>query len=302
MTYAGILPDGTELRLPQPVQARLDREEDAPADGFSGVFPLRESAGNVVGIRVYDRNGELCFDGITDKQEESRAGEQLLSLKGRSRAALLLDNEAIPQTYCMPSLSTIFRRHVQPYGFSGFRGGTKIFTGTLTVSKGMSEWQAAAAFCTQYLKVKPRIQDGVFDASGESPQGGIVFGNSGGVPYSALTVQNRYGELFSELWAQGGTENAYLPVFRDKTAAALGVRRRRCLAAGQDAESVLRAARGKSFAVLVDCPGEIPVRLFQSARVTDEDSVAEENLYVSETAYVLGPGGETTRFVLRRRE
>lgn len=299
MTYVGILADGAEVRLPQPVQVRLSREEDAPADVFAAVFPLERSVGNVVGVRIYDANTELCFEGITDEQKEACSNERLLFLTARSRDALLLDNEAVPQTYCMPSLSTIFVRHVQPYGFSGFRGVGKMFPGELAVTKGMSEWQAAALFCSKFLKVKPRIHDGVFDASGELPEGELIFNNGGDIPYSSITVRNRYSVMISQLLAQSGENGAYRTVAKDSAAEALGVRRRRCLSAGQNAENVLRTARRKSFSVELSCPGEVPGQLLQSASVRGLE--LSDGLYVSEMEYTLNSDGESTRFVLRER-
>lgn len=109
---------------------------------------------------IYDKNHEVCFDGIVDIQKESCADKMMLMLVARSRAALLLDNEAVPQTYGMPSLATIFARHVQPYGFTTFYGNVKAFNGELTITKGMSEWQAAAEFCTRFC-MKPRVLDRV---------------------------------------------------------------------------------------------------------------------------------------------
>lgn len=301
MTYFGVLPSGAETALPNPVRIQLHWEENAPADGFSGVFPAERGFGPVTGFRAYGADGQLRFDGIVDRQEESVSSERMLSLTGRSRAALLLDSEALPQTYCMPSLGTIFARHVQPYGFSAFRGSGRMFPGALTVTKGMSEWEAAALFCKTFLKQKPRIEDGVFDASGEIPEGELRFGGSGGLPVSALTVENRYGALLSELAAQPGGQGAYRTVKREEAAEVLGVHRRRCLSAGQDAENVLRAARRKAFAVRIDCPGEVAARLLQRASARELLPDAEGELYVSEIAYRLDFAGETTRFVLRRR-
>ncbi len=301
MTYTGITPDGKEAALPQPVQVHLNRAEDAPADGFTGIFPMEKSAGNLIGIHIYDKNQELCFDGIVDEQKESCSSKMTLTLTARSRVSLLLDNEAVPQSYSLPSLPTIFARHVQPYGFHSFLGNTKMFTGELAVTKGMSEWQAAASFCTRFLNVKPRIYGGVFDASGTGPQGEIRFDNAGGVRYSAITAENKYGVLLSELLMQG-TNGAYSTVMRDESAVALGIRRRRCLAAGQTAGKVIRTARRKAFAVKVGCPGEIPAQLSQGAFVRDDMLGTIGGLSISEIDYRLDSGGETTRFTLRRPE
>lgn len=301
MTYFGITPSGVQVSLPCPVQVHLNQSEDAPADEFTGVFPMEKSPGNLTGIRIYDGNETLCFNGIVDEQKESCAVEITLTLIARSQAALLLDNEAIPQTYSMPSLTTIFTRHVRPYGFSSFTGNAKTFTGEFAVTKGMSEWQVAADFCTRFLNVAPRISGDVFDASGERPQGEIRFDNAGGISYSALTVENKYCSLFSELLAQSAN-GAYSASLRDDTAAALGIQRRRCLTVGQNSGSILGTARQKAFNVKVTCPGEIPAKILQNASVRDEILGETGGLYVSEIDYTLNTSGEITRFALRRLE
>ncbi len=269
MIYIGIAPDGKSVTLPQPVSVRLNRAEDAPADGFTGTFPLTGPFGKITGLRIYGADGALCFDGMIDEQKESCGGGRFLTLAARSRAALLLDNEAVSQTYCMPSLETVFLRHVKPYGFTGWKGSAKMFSGELKVTKGMSEWQAAQAFCRRFLKTEPVITDGVFDASGERLQGSLLFDLDCGVKYSSLTVQRKYVSLYSELYVQSGKSGSYAVAAQDNEAQALGVKRRRFLASGTDA-------------------------------VRDKALGSAEDLYISEMNYTLDTNGEFTRFTLRR--
>ena len=302
MTYVGVTPAGKTIILPAPVSAKLNQTEDAPADGFTGVFPLKKSNGNLTGLRIYDANHDLCFDGIVDDQKESCGSEIKLMLVARSRSALLLDNEAIPQTYCMPSLATIFARHVKPYGFTDFVGDARTCSGQLAVTKGMSEWSVAEAFCHDYLKVKPRVVNGVFDASGEKPKGKLVFDQNRGIQYSSIVVQNKYCSLLSELLVQSSGNGTYSTVIQNSEANALGVKRRRCLAAGTDADALMDAAHRKAFSVTVNCPGEVPAKMFMSASIQDKVLGAMDNLYVSEIDDTLDSSGKITRFLLRRWE
>lgn len=299
MTYVGVTPQGVGLLLPPPVSARLVCGEDAPADGFTGVFPLKKSLGRLTGLKIYDRTRKLCFDGIVDEQKESVGGGWKLTLSARSRAALLLDNEAVPQTYCMPSLRTVFERHVKPYGFSGFLGDSRAFNGTYTVTKGMSEWQAAAGFCTLFLRVAPRIADDTFDASGAKPQGELLFDNAVGIGYTSVSVENLYCNALSEVLIKSGSAGAYSQAAQSAEAVSLGIRRRRCFAQG-DADGLIRAAEKKAYRVTADCPGEIAATLFTAARVRDPALGTVEKLYVSQTEYRLNADGESTRFTLRR--
>ncbi len=297
MKYVGITPDGERVLLPKPASMKLNRSEDAPADGFSGVFPLVQSGLCLTQLQIFDAKGALCFDGIVDDRTEQCGGGILLTLAARSRASLLLDNEAIPQNYCMPSLETVFQRHIQPYGFTGYEGNTRIFPGKLEVTKGMSEWQAAETFCTEFLKVHPRIANGRFLATDSLPKGTLLFDRERGIPYSSVSVRHKDCSLYSELFAKSGS--GYSPAARDETALALGVARRRLLPKGSNADALIQSGRKKAFSVTVTCPGEVPGELGMKAVINDKALSIPENLYVAEIDCVLNSAGEVTRFVLR---
>lgn len=299
MTYTASGPGG-EIPLPAPASVRFDRDEDAPADGFSGVFPLRPDCGELTGLSIRDRTGAPVFDGIVDEQERTLDGGASLTLSARSRAALLLDNEALPQNYVNPSLATVFERHVRPYGFTGYAGAGRVFLGTLAVTKGMSEWAAAAAFCASFLKTTPRIRNGVFDAGGAAPDGEVLFG-PGGVRYASLTVRDRYCELFSELYRLGEDGGSYALAARDGAAQALGVRRRRYLSnSGTDAAAVLAAARKKASEAVLDCPGEVKAEPLLAARLAGGPAGTDGEWRVSSVRYRLDARGEHTEITLRR--
>ena len=301
MTYIGVTPQGKSIVLPPPVSVKLNRGEDAPADGFTGVFPLEKSLGNLTGIRIFNQKQLLCFDGIVDEQKESCAGERKLTLIARSRAALLLDNEAMPQTYHMPSLQTIFTRHIQPYGFQGYSGEAKAYNGELVITKGMSEWQAAAEFCIRFLKIKPCIIGDTFDATGEKPEGKIIFDNAAGTLYSSIEKDDQYHYLLSELMVKSCGSGNYSLAAQNKEAVSLGVRRRRYLSDGnQNADALISTANRKAFRIVVTCPGGLAASLWMSAAVRDTALGTMDGLYISQIAYRLDASGESSRITLRR--
>ena len=82
------------------------------------------------------KDGAVFFRGLIDEQtilvDGDGAGIEVCS---RSMAALLLDNEAIPQTYYVPSTRLIYQRHAQPYGFSEFSGKDKAFSTKLQIER-----------------------------------------------------------------------------------------------------------------------------------------------------------------------
>lgn len=300
MNCVGITPDGALRRLPAPMRLRLRCDEDAPADSLEARFPAWEGAGTLCGIQCFDAAGTAVFDGIVDEQSvsETEAGV-LAELSARSRAALLLDNEAQPQVYYMPSLKLLFARHAAPYGFTGYLGQDEVFGGAYTVEKGMSEWQALEGFCKTFLGVRPVVRGRVLDASGAIQEGETIFSQTEGVPFTEQKVVWKDVCRLSELRMRTGEAAGYDAVLGDGEAAARGVTRRRFLS-GSDAEqanSLLRQARKRAFSIRMCCPGALCPPLGRRAR-TEET----ENLYVAAWDYCLDSSGETCWVTLRKKE
>lgn len=299
LSYTGVSPAG-ETALPAPAQIVWDSCEDAPADSFSGVFPLTKSFGNLTGIKITDSDGELLFDGVTDIQRENAsASGRLLKIAARSRAGLLLDSEAVPQTYSYPSLPMIFAKHVGPYGFSGWNGSGRMFEGTMQVTKGMSEWQAAALFCTAFLQTAPRVRGSVFDASGVTSAEELCFG-AGGVLCCSAEVKNRWCDRYSEIFAPASSGSAYVLAARDAQTQDLGIVRRKCLKSADAAESLLAGADRKAFSLTLECAGRVKAETGEPGVFRDSVLGDFTGLTVSEVKYLLDAAGERTRVVLRR--
>jgi hypothetical protein len=298
MTFVGIGPNG-DIKLPVPIRIRLDRDADAPADAFEGVFPCSAGFQPITNLKIFDSQGNVCFDGIVDEQENSLTNK-VLTLTARSRAALLLDNEAMPQTYASPSLATVFNRHIRPYGFTQYAGNTESFWGTLTVTKGMSEWAAAAQFCSLFLKTKPRIVNGVFDASGQLPDREIVFGK-GGIRFSSGVLQSRYCELYSDLYMLDQNGGTYKLSNSSAQAHALKITRKRFLRSGTDTAAVLKQSEQNTFEAILDCPGEISVPLLSPAHISGITVEGWNSMRVFSIRYLLDAEGEHTRVTLRRQ-
>lgn len=296
MIYIGTDPGGRRVKLPVPQRVRLNRCAEAPADSFSGVFPFQPGTGNLTGIQIYGEDGELCFEGIVDEQTSAFGSSAAMKLEARSRAALLLDNEAVPASIYNSSLPLIFARCAQPYGFTQYVGDSRSFAGELNIVKGMSEWQAAELFCKKFLLVTPRMENGVFNATGKGTGGTLCFGGKNGIRYSSLSLTNAYCRMLSELAVAG--DGAAL--FRCEEARVLGVRRRRFLTAGQNADALFRAAEKNAMEVKIECPGEIPGLPGMKAAVEAPGLGGLAGLSVSKVDYILEPEGEVTRFSLRR--
>jgi hypothetical protein len=77
MTFVGIGPNG-DIKLPVPIRIRLDRDADAPADAFEGVFPCSAGFQPITNLKIFDSQGNVCFDGIVDEQENSLTNKVLI--------------------------------------------------------------------------------------------------------------------------------------------------------------------------------------------------------------------------------
>ena len=298
MTYVGIGPNGN-IKLPEPIRVCLDRNADAPADAFEGVFPFTADFQPITAIKIFDSEKNVCFEGIVDEQENSLT-DKVLTLAARSRAALLLDNEAMPQNYMNPSLATVFNRHIRPYGLTRYLGNENCFHGTLAVTKGMSEWAAAAQFCSLFLKTEPRIIDGVFDASGQLPEQEIVFGK-GGIRFHSGILQDRYYKLYSDLYSLDAHGGTYKRSASSTQAHSLKIQRKRFLSSGVDANAVLQQSEQNAFVAVLDCPGRIFAPLLSPARIAGIPTGQWDDMRIFSVRYLLDAEGEHTRVTLRRK-
>lgn len=132
---------------------------DTPADSLKATFLIDEPEKwkkEICDIEVF-LDEKKIFEGGCDRQVVS-LGEKgcILTVWARSKAAVLLDNEAIAQEYAQVSLDEMFDRHIKPYGFINDLGVTGR-TGAYRVGKGMSEWEAFSKFCRRVVKRTPYI-------------------------------------------------------------------------------------------------------------------------------------------------
>lgn len=107
----GISPDGQAFSLEAPLELTLRADRQVPCDGLTASFPLQEEGTAFSWLRM-DLGGRMLFEGLVDRQSLERSPEgSLLRLECRSRAALLVDNEARPAAYngldCHLSISPI---------------------------------------------------------------------------------------------------------------------------------------------------------------------------------------------------
>lgn len=167
MTYWGALQSGGQMLLGDPREAVLSFDRDAPADQLKAVFPADRIWEDISEVFMYDA-GRGVFRGIVDEQNTRLTPEGLfVELVCRSREALLLDNEAEPSAIRRPSLEGIYKRLLEPLGFTGIIGSGGAVPGELRIEKGASCWQVLSGFCGEYFGTEPYVDfDGAIHCEG----------------------------------------------------------------------------------------------------------------------------------------
>lgn len=290
----------------------MSKSREAPADSLNAVFFSDKKHDQYKSIEVYLRENRLFFAGIVDEQKfEVISSGCFLTIKARSNAARLIDNEASPQMYKHPSLDLIFKRHVKPYGFTSISGDKSTFSATLEVESGMSEWDVLARFCSTCLNTSPVVNaDGSIDASGACASGILTFSNdSNGINYTSIRQQYNRHKLISEIIVCEPYAPIYVEKIRDNGLIENGISRRKFLSMAEDttsaekvsietAEQMIADAKKKVNEARITCPGAIFAQIGSKARIADRILGSLENLTVHELEYSLAQNGEFTTFTL----
>ena len=306
MKFEGITPQGMRISLGQPIAVRMSQAVDAPADDLTGEFPWQKLP-PLFRLRV-EQNGETIFYGIVDEQTEQFSEQgAVLRLTARSLAALLLDNQALPQTYYSPPFSTVFSRHAAPYGFTQYRApdGQKRI-GELTVTKGMSEWKVLELFCRLAWDTVPMIGPSqVLTVNLGKEQGSILFSYSGqGIPYTSFTKKQKNYERISQISLQSARNGSYEGSLSDTQAMRDGIQRRRCFSAfsggGLGAEQILQRARQKAWEWVLQVPGWPRISPGMYARLENPYLGVQEGLQIWSVNRILDADGMFCSVTLRR--
>lgn len=146
---------GGDLFLGCPVSFELKKDAGA-ADQMTVVFHGESPWENLLELEA-QRDGKLFFQGIVDEMIYSSAA-QTVTLIARSRSALLLDNEVMPQTIRSASLALLHRQFLAPLGFSVRSGDMSRESGELTVKRGTSVLAMLTEFCQSVLGCTPVVR------------------------------------------------------------------------------------------------------------------------------------------------
>lgn len=308
LRFEAITAEGERHSLPHPVSVTLSRDMYTPADSLIAVFPsiLKEEVSSVA---VYEGESEI-FSGIADEQITVVGGDVKTKLVCRSTAALLLDNEAYPQTFTDISAGLIFKRYAKPLGFTHFTGEDRTVRGEFRVSKGMSCWQVVEDFCKKAYGTFPLVRGWCVNMEGGKSAGELVFSNDGaGFPYTGLEYNRLRCRLISQVRVKTSQGGEYSSFVEDAEARAQGVVRERFVNAADlssktlaDADRLIATARQKSETLTLTVPFAMTDVLTCSAAVCDSTAGEHRDFQVTGVRYSLSKKGESTRLTLGRKE
>lgn len=285
-----------EIFLKNPLKVSFVSSDDAPADRLTAVFAVDEAVQPLMSVEVLDRTERIFFGCIDTQTDEQTINGIVLTISARSQASILLDNEALPQTYCMVSMRDLMERHFSPLGFEKFKGTEKTFDDEFIVSKGMSEWAVLSEFCKKFTGTSPKIDcNGIIDISGES-DGKAVYISSERCISKKHTLKRHL--LISEIMVRAESGNGYIMPFRDDFAHSLGIKKRRYLNVADSknlsplsAGKILENADNKYEQITLDVSGCVLCSVGTELMIDNED----KNYIIKEIQYSLSDSGEHTR-------
>ncbi len=306
--------DDEILEFLYPVRIGVSKSLDTPADELTAVFPLIERIPELKNISLYNEKYELLFYGIVDTQKFFyKTSGSFFSLNARNKVALLLDNEAEPQSYTLPSLEIIFKRHVEPYGFESFLGNKRSFAKEFVITKGMSEFEVLESFCVNYLGVYPKfLEDSTLDVTGNYKESSIVFSNEldDAIRYSSISEVFRRHKQYSEIYIKAGDDTRYSLNVKNEEAVNKGICRKRYIniSSFEDTpisygERLLKNSSKNSYEVVISSPGSINLNIGDIAKIKDSTLKSMDwSFLVYKLDYVLDGSKEITNVTLIRKE
>lgn len=299
---------GGQMELPAPALLECTSAYDIPADGFYAVFPAQPLQGccEFTALTV-ELEGKLVFDGLIDEQILSKNSKGMfLTLKARSKSAVLIDNEAIPQTFTRANLWDIYNAHCKQYGFRGLLCDRNPTLSAFTVAKGRSEWQALESFCRQTLGIMPYISDGYIIAKQRPAGQHIVLSNTsaGCIRFSSLQICNKRYGVISKVILKSESKLYDTAVF-NPIGKQLDIRRKRYISPPKEwagsphagADRLMRDSMLKKLLITVTLPSLTAVSV--GDHVSIEDDVASyTDLTVYEVTYKADGTGVSTTLAL----
>lgn len=288
--------NGKTTKFKKPVSVNIVSSEDAPANSLYAVFTVSGFVPVLDRIDVFNGSERIFFGKVDSQTTEKNKNGQLLTIKARSMECVLLDNEALPQTYCMPSMPLLMKRHFEPLGFDSFIGTAKAFSGELTITKGMSEWGVLSAFCRHFMNTVPKMDsNGVINITGDESSEVVYLSSDRCISVKSTLDRS---SLISEIYARTYTAGGYEMPLENDFARQLGVKKIRYVNS-IDSESrtvlstreIIKKSNQKYERIEIEYVGCILCE--RGAKLVLDNN--DRNIRVREIHYTLDSNGERTK-------
>ena len=298
MTVYGICRDKSRLALGTPISLLFSREKDAPADLLQVCFQVSAALPRLREVEVFDGT-HLWFRGLVDEQNTSLDASGLrVELLCRSLEAILLDNEALPETLQRPTLPLIEAKLLTPFGLTlEAKDEGKNFN-PLFVEKGESCWTVLDRFCQREFGTAPWVdEDGTVRCTTRTPREwtlrGVISAELRSLPCKEIQeviLQSRRGRYDTHYRSA------------DFSPGRPGTMRRRYVSiqGGKNPREVLRSGQADSFLLTVNCKGAHLPAKGDLASVFLPGLGAYQRCPIRSVRYRLDRSGEQTRLVLER--
>lgn len=160
--------NGNEFEIIDITEINFTQTASVACDSLSVKYKSDNVPDEITSIKAYDR-GELIFFGYCDNQRisEDKNGYEIF-FYARSSACLLVDNEAQPYTYNMPTANQLWFTFARPLGFS--YGLPSISSNNkYEVTKSTSCYGAISRFVSmttgKYIRVSPNNRISLLEKS-----------------------------------------------------------------------------------------------------------------------------------------
>ncbi|MCL2068338.1 MAG: hypothetical protein FWH00_00405 [Oscillospiraceae bacterium] len=292
--------------LPHPTRMELIRSLDSPAANLSVSFPVERRSENILDVSLNADNNNL-FDGKIDEQGFTVSqGGRLLTLEARDRGGAPLDNEAMPQTLWGANAATMFSRLLRQHGFELHNTMPARILPVFTIYKGMSEWDAFAAFVTQMHGIAPHVEGRLVVVGRPRPGTRMVFSNTkqNCIPFTTLTHRRVPYRMISRVIMRDA-DGWYSSAYTNTAASFHGVSRTRYVIPptefidnpGLDAKLRINRAQYRSDEVVIRCPGLLFMYPGQQCAVEDS-SFSQQNVHVDKIRHIVSDAGMFTELNL----
>lgn len=216
--------NGKQTTFYKPFSMNIVSSLDAPADSMKASFFVQGNIPVIYSVKVYSKS-KILFYGFVDEQTERMIKNgYILEIKARSMASLLLDNEAQPLTYCLPTIDMLFERHFKTLGFKGYIGSADALNGNLTITKGMSEWDVLENFCRLKNGSHPFVTNDGYINTGETKSENVIF-LSGRMSISRIFKRS---VIISDIYSRINPNGDYSMHTVNPEAVSNGIIRKRC--------------------------------------------------------------------------